>query len=147
VSSPEEIDLSCRGGLKTVYPSRKHKLKLVPGRYIVRVKAFWTNANVNREYRITTLSERKIELTQMEKIPFFLPRNYLLNPEIDRKRKKKKDRQFIYDFNGYNTYIYAENNTDKNWLIDIEFSELDNFKIAKPWKYSENKIKIKIPPG
>jgi len=44
-------------------------------------------------------------------------------------------------------YLYYENNGNRQLEVDIEFTKLENFKIAKFFKTSEKTVKIIVPPG
>jgi len=135
-------------GKSTVYAHNKIRMKMLEGKYIVRIKVKWTDGQPH-EFTLNTLSQLPVSVKQIDAnlYPKFLNKVYL------DAGKKLKDRwqlghscEFGSGWVGSHIFLYMVNNGDTKWTCEIFFEKLEGLKLAKPFKTSDRTVKVTIPP-
>jgi len=133
-------------GARSIYPSKQMKLDITqPGDYVIRTKMRW-RYGTSGKYTLSAYAPFKIEMEKTEPIKDFLP-------QLLRNIAKKAEQKPMGDgctmasaFYSYYLYVYLNNPTKKKWVIDIDFTKLQNLKLSKGWKQGEKKFHIEVGP-
>lgn len=135
-------------GKPTVYATDKIKLKLSEGKYILRVKVKWVDERAH-EFTLNTFSQLPIELKKVEKekYPQFLKQVYREAAETSLETFDLKNNcKFGSGWAGPHFWLYAANNGNTTWKIEITFEKMTNLKLCKTYKKNDNTLELIVPP-
>jgi len=135
-------------GMPTVYIHESHRIKLEPGRYTIYVKVKWINNNIN-DFTLNVLSSVPTKLTQIETQngSDFLEKLYLGVGKMSKDYfNLSNDCQFSSGWSGSHLWMYACNNSDKEWHLEVTFEKMMNLKLGKKYRNLTHIIKFEIPP-
>lgn len=137
-------------GKPTVYANENIKMKLSEGKYIIRAKFQWL-AGESHEFTLNTLSSHAVILREMKRTKY---ENFLEQIFLDAGKKNtlryvfSKDCEFCTGWIGAHLYFYALNPSKAwTWTLLISFEKMENLKLGKNHKISDDTIKMVIPPG
>jgi len=136
-------------GKHTVYATEKAKLRLPEGKYIMRVKIRWVDMETH-EFTLNTFSPHPIGLKQVKKeaYPSFVEKVYLNIADLHgEKFELSNGCQFSSGWSGSHMWLYAINNGQKNWSLDVNFEKMTNLKLDKKYKIEENAVGFRLKPG
>ena len=112
------------------------------------MKVKWISTHKN-DFTLSILSSNRTKLTQInsQSCSHFLERLYLGNGAASKDYfNLSNDCQFASGWSGSHLWMYASNNSDKDWHLEITFEKMVNLKLGKKHRTLSNTIKLEIPP-
>jgi len=147
VSNPSDLERVNADGSRTIYPSKHHKLKLDAGEYVAFVKVHWDTLPP-MPYTISTYSNVKILFQESVPIKDFRKLLYVNDAKVNaNKETHGKNSVLCHGYSGHNIYIFAENNDEKIWTLNIKFTTLENLRLGKYHRTTEKELRMVVPPG
>lgn len=146
VPDERDLDESAKCGARTMYPTKYYKVKLVPGTYVIRVKVAWKQFQQG-DYTLSCYSDQKLDLYRIPHIHDFHRRLFQRAASKLEKTKLPNDCALAIGNDGQKTFLYAENHGSLPWTIDVNLNLLDNMKIAKPGRISDNQLRLVVQPN
>jgi len=151
-SSKLVFDSNTRGdpyqvwGARSVLMTEDGKVELKEaGDYIIRVKVNWKNASEDT-YTVSSYSSAPLTLQQIPSVKDFLMK-YLCAVASQNKRENKltETSACVSEHHKNFSYTLVKNSDNKELNVNITFKTLNNLRIAKQVKHSQNKVSLKIP--
>jgi hypothetical protein len=148
VSNPKELDVLESSGSRTVFPTRKKKLTLTKGEYVVRVKVQMKDQK-NTKFVFSTYSAMKVEVREIPAIQNFY--RYMLVNDFKKTNPKKEithNCNTVSGYSGLTSFIGFENKDPfKKLRVEIKMLKLENMKLGKAFRVSFNQFKVEVLPG
>jgi len=135
-------------GKPTTYIHESHRVKLEAGKYIFYVKTRWVD-NKKHDFMINVVSSVPTKFYQIEanQCPDFLSRLYMGTGQLSKDHfNLANDCQFASGWSGSHLWMYATNNTNKVWHLEVTFEKLVNLKLGKKHRAMPDVIKFVIQP-
>jgi len=134
-----------------VFVSTKKQITLNPGTYILGVKANWQNEQEN-EVVISFYGDKFIEFEEAGNevsVEDFLQEKYCSYGRGLDDRWKWNGFFYNQGYYGSSSYvIYCKNNdSDKKYLIEFNFKDVENLRLLEKNKVSDTTAKVVLGPG
>ena len=132
-----------------MFATNKIKMKLSEGKYIIRVKVRWADEG-KHNFTLNAFSQYPLSLKKVkaQNYPDFLEKVYLDAGSRSGELYQLGNRcEFGSSWCGSHLWLYGINKGNKTWNLEINFNKLDNLKLSKKYKTSENVVKLVIPPN
>ena len=131
-----------------MYADNKIKIKLSEGRYIIRVKIRWVNGG-QHDFTFNTFSSYPLSFRKIKSKDNadFLERVYLDSGNRSTERYQLGNKcEFASSWCGPHLWLYGINKGTKTWHLEINFNKLENLKLCKKYRTSDNILTLVIPP-
>ena len=133
--------------VRSTFASKHHKVQLQkPGTYVIRTKVRWDNKQTNT-FTLSAYASIKLELNHIPTIKHFLKNLFTKCSRFGNKREMKNNCSGVYENYSNYVYMFFRNKGDRTWVLEVQFTKLDNLKFAKTVKNAGNSVKLSIPPG
>lgn len=135
------------GNVRSTFASKHYKVELKkPGNYVIRTKVRWDNKQTNT-FTLSAYAPAKLELQHIAPIKHFLKSLFVKCARFGTKKEMKNNCSGVYENYSNYSYLLFRNKGAHTWVLDINFTRLDNLKMAKSVKANGNNVKLAIPPG
>jgi len=147
IRDTRELDENGYSGCRTLYASKLKKLRLEKGEYIIRCKVRWLDGQKNN-FTLSAYAEKEIELIRVKPVKDFLPKLFEnLAKNSVKFQEDRSEKPHCCDFYGNFLFFCLENKTTSNLDVYIELNEMNNLKIDKRHKNTENSWKFQCAPS
>jgi len=135
-------------GAKSIYPNRDCKVKLAkPGEYIIRAKVRWRNEDKGK-FTLSAYAPAKINLERIEPVKNYLTR---MLKNVGQKSELRTFPQFNFKlysgFYSHYVFIYLQNDGELTWDFNAKFDKMENIRLSKYARTSEDSFHVMVPPG